>query len=147
LWANSVPWLSLLGGAPFGVALNLPTQRGDRVAHLFVGSTATDIAAQGFFDVGGRGLGILIEGGSPCDHEAGRAEAALLGVELGERGRYLIEPAVGVERLSGLDVLATRLQGQHRAGVDRLAVDHDRAGAASAAIADALAAGHVEIVA
>ena len=49
--------------------------------------------------------------------------------------------------LGRLDLLALGFQGQHGAGVDGLAVEHDGAGAAGAAIADALAAGDVEVVA
>ena len=51
------------------------------------------------------------------------------------------------ERLGRLDRLALGFQGEHGAGIDRLAVERDRAGPAGAAIADALAAGDVEVIA
>ena len=64
-----------------------------------------------------------------------------------ERGRHGVELAAVDQRLGGLDLLALGFEGEHGAGVDRLAVEHDGAGAAGAAVADALAAGDVEVVA
>ena len=60
---------------------------------------------------------------------------------------HRVELAAVDQRLGRLDLLALGLQGQHGAGVDRLAVEQDGAGAAGAAIADALAAGDVEVIA
>ena len=95
----------------------------------------------------GRGLRVLVEGGPHGDDEAGRAEAALLGVVLDEGGRHGVELPPPPSDSAVLDVLAAGLEGEHGAGVDRAAVEHDGAGAAGAAVADALAAGHVEVVA
>ena len=64
-----------------------------------------------------------------------------------ERGRHGVELAAVDQRLGRLDLLALRLEREHGAGVDRLAVEQDGAGAAGAAVADALAAGDVEVVA
>src|SRR5262249_16938136 len=64
-----------------------------------------------------------------------------------ERGWHGVEFAAGGERLGGLDLLAAGFQREHAARVDGLAVEHDGAGAAGAAVADALAAGDVEVVA
>src|SRR5262249_30850187 len=77
----------------------------------------------------------------------GGAEAALLGVGGDEGGRDGVEPVALGERLGGADGLALGLEREHGAGVDGLAVDQDGAGAASAAVADALAAGDVHEVA
>ena len=87
-------------------------KRGDGVAHLLVGAAAADVAGQGFLDLGGRGLGVLVEGGPHGDDEAGRAEAALLGVVLDEGGRHGVELAVGDQGLGRLDLLALRLRGR-----------------------------------
>ena len=54
--------------------------------------------------------------------------------------------AVG-QAVDGANLLALHLDGERRAGVDRAAVDDHRAGAAGAAIADALVAGEVGAVA
>src|SRR5262249_13574528 len=107
-------------------------QRRDGVAHLLVGAAAADVAAQGLLDLGRRGLGVLVESGSHGDDEARRAEAALLGVVLHERGGHGVElrPAEAGGRL---DLLAAGLERQHAAGVHRLAVEHHGAGAASTA--------------
>ena len=99
-----------------------------------------------FFDLGGRGLRVLVEGGPHGDDEARRAEAALLGVVVGERRRHRVELAVHVKRLGRLYRLALGFEREHAAGIDRLAVEHHGAGAAGAAIADALAAGDIEVI-
>ncbi len=144
-----VPIRRRFSGQVIGMAHSsfLAAQGGDGVAHLFVGAAAADVAGQPFLDLGGRGLGVLVQGGPHGDDEAGRAEAALLGVVLHEGGGHGIESAVAGQRLGRLDLAALGFQGQHGAGVDRLAVEHDGAGAAGAAVADALAAGDVEVVA
>src|SRR5262249_9254787 len=139
LWARCLAWLHPL---PVGLA-----QIGDGVAHLLVGAAAADVAAQGLFDLGLRGVGVLVEGGPHGDDEAGRAEAALLGVVVDEGGRHGVELAVGDEALGRLDRFTLSFDGKGGAGVDRLAVEHDGAGPAGAAVADALAAGDVEVVA
>src|SRR5262245_32295439 len=66
--------------------LLLLAQFGDGVAHLGVGAAAADVAGQRLLDLGGRGVRVLVEGRSHRHDEAGRAEAALLRVELDERG-------------------------------------------------------------
>ncbi len=112
-----------------------------------VRAAAADVAGQGFLDLGRRRLGVLVEGGTHGHDEAGRAEAALLGVVLDERRRHRVELAAVDEALGRLDLLALCLQRQHGAGVDGFAVEHHGAGAAGAAVADALAAGDIEVVA
>ena len=92
-----------------------------------------------------RRVGVLVEEGLAGGDEAGRAVAAHQAVVLVEGvGHALL---AGVEALQGLDRLALARDGQRGAGVDRVAVDDRRAGAAARAIADPLGAGHVEPVA
>src|SRR5262245_2050507 len=79
--------------------------------------------------------------------EAGSAEPALLRVVVPEGLLDRVELAVLFESFDGPNLLALRLDGQRRAGVDRLAVNDHRAGAASGAIAHAFGAGDVQIVA
>src|SRR5262245_52901141 len=79
--------------------------------------------------------------------ERWRAEPALLSVVVPERLLDRVELAVLFESFDGPNLLALRLDGQRRAGIDRLAVHDHRAGAASGAVADPLGAGDVQIVA
>src|SRR5262249_13703261 len=59
-----------------------------------------------------------------------------------------MQRAVGAAHaLDGLDLAAAHLQCQHQAGLDGLAVDQNRAGAADAGLAATLGAGQVQIVA
>src|SRR5690242_19787076 len=89
-----------------GSASLLLAKRRDDVAHLFVGSAAADVAAQGFLDLGGRRVGVLVQSGPQRYDEAGRAEAALLRVVLHERGGHGVELAAVGQRLGRLDLLA-----------------------------------------
>src|SRR2546430_7602489 len=64
--------------------------------------------------------------------DARRAEAALQPVSLAERGLKRMQRVARAvsEALHGLDLVAVRLDGEHEAGADRLAVQQDGAGAA-----------------
>src|SRR5258706_14192400 len=64
------------------------------------------------------------------DHHAGRAEAALQRVLLGEAFLDRMELAALLEALDGRDLRAVGLHREHGAGLDRLAVQHDGAHAA-----------------
>src|SRR5215510_78496 len=79
--------------------------------------------------------------------EAWRAEPALLRVVVPERLLDRVELAVLFESFDGPYLLALRLDGQRRAGVNRLAVNDHRACAASGAVADAFGPGDVQVVA
>src|SRR5439155_25786006 len=114
----------------------LIAQRVNGVAHLFVGAAAADVAGQAVLDLGGRRLGILFEHGFHRDDEAGRAEAALLGVVAGEGGGNRVELVALNEAFGGADRLALGFEGEGGARVDRLAVGEDSAGAAGAAVAN-----------
>ncbi len=58
-----------------------------------------------------------------------------------------MRPVTLSDAFDGLDFLALRVNGEHGATVDHLAIHDDGAGAASAAIADALGAGEIEAIA
>ncbi len=51
------------------------------------------------------------------------------------------------EAFDGFDLLALRVDGEHGAAIHHLFVDDDGAGAAGAAVADALGAGQIELIA
>ena len=91
------------------------------------------------------GFGVLVEERLARGDEAGRAVAAHQAVVLVEGVGHAV--LAGVEALERLDRLALARDGQRGAGIDRVAVDDRRAGAAARAIADPLGAGHVEPVA
>ncbi len=79
------------------------------------------------------------------DH-AGGAEPALETVLLPEGGLHRVEVVAVGEALDGLDLRAVGLDREHRAGLDGLAIDVDRAGAALAGVAADVRAGQVEIL-
>src|SRR3989449_387307 len=81
--------------------------------------------------------------------DARRAEAALQPVSLAERGlkgMQRVARAVS-EALHGLDLVAVRLDGEHEAGADRLAVHQDGAGAAHPVLASDVRSGEAQLVA
>src|SRR2546422_860853 len=83
-------------------------------------------------------------------HEnARRAEAALQPVSLAERGlKRMQRVARGVsEALHRLDLVAVRLDGEHEAGADRLAVQQDGAGAAHPVLTSDVRSGEAQLVA
>src|SRR3954468_7555371 len=79
--------------------------------------------------------------------EARRAVAALLGVVIDERERNRMRLGGRPDTFDGLNIFALRVDGEHSATIDDLLIHNDGAGAASAAIADALGAGHIEAIA
>ncbi len=80
-------------------------------------------------------------------NKARRAETALLRVVVDERLLDGMEFARLAQALHRRDLVALRVDGQHRAGVDGLPVQQHGARAAGAAIADALGAGKLKLVA
>ena len=80
------------------------------------------------------------------DHEARRAEAALLRVIVNKSLLYGMKLARFAETFHGRDLLALRVDGQHGARVHGFAVQQHGACAAGAAIAHALGAGEVKLV-
>src|SRR5213594_1926163 len=81
--------------------------------------------------------------------DARRAEAALQAVSLAERGlKRMQRVARAVSKaLHGLDLVAVRLDGEHEAGADRLAVQQDGAGAAHPVLASDVRSGEAQLVA
>ena len=88
---------------------------------------------------------VLRQQAGRCHHHAGRAEAALQAVVLAER---LLDDAhravVGDEALGGGHRAAVGLDGEHRAGLDRLAVEQHRAGTAGRGVAADVRGAQVE---
>src|SRR5438445_177032 len=81
--------------------------------------------------------------------DARRAEAALQPVSLAERGLKRMQRVARAvsEALHGLDLVAVRLDGEHEAGADRLAVQQHGAGAAHPVLASNVRSGEAQLVA
>src|SRR5437870_5138276 len=81
--------------------------------------------------------------------DARRAEAALQPVSLAERGLKRMQRVARAvsEALHGLDLVAVRLDGEHEAGADRLAVQQHGAGAAHPVLASNVRSGEAQVVA
>ena len=88
-------------------------------------------------------FGCLLEERDRRHDEARRAEAAHQAVGVAEGLLHRMQRRAVREAVDGANLLALHFDRQRRAGVHRAAVDDHRAGAAGAAIADALVAGHV----
>ena len=87
---------------------------------------------------------LLAQRGGGHDH-AGGAEAALEGLRIEEGLLHRMQRAVLGQPLDGGDLAAGGAEGRHQAGMHRLAVEPDRAGAAIAGIAALLDAEHAAI--
>src|SRR5436853_7038 len=119
----------------------------DRRANAYVGAAAAEIAAQSFLDLFGRRVRMLVEKGFAGDHKTGRAETALLRVVVNERLLNRVQFIALHQAFGGGDGLALRFDGEHRAGISRLAINDDRASAAGGAITNALRAGYIKLIA
>src|SRR5436305_703355 len=117
------------------------------LAHAGVGAATAEVAGEAVLDVLECGRGGVVEQGLGGHHEAGRAEAALLGVVLDERHGERMEISGPRETFDRLDRLALDVDRELAARVDCLAVENDRAGPAGAAVADPLGAGELELLA
>src|SRR5215813_4163930 len=109
-------------------------------------AAAAEIAAHAHLDLFRRRRGMFFEQRRAGHDEAGSAKAALLRVVVPEGLLDRMEIAVLFESFDGPNLLALRLDGQRRAGINRLAVHDHRAGAACGAVADAFGPGDVQIV-
>ena len=89
---------------------------------------------------------VLIEECFAGNDESGRAEPTLGGVMVNESLLDGMQFAALHQRLNCCDLLSLRLDRQHRARVNRLVVDHHRAGSAFTAVAHAFRTGDVETV-
>ena len=120
------------------------TDRGDDV---LVAGAAAEVALDGVADLVIGGIrGPPQEVGSGHDHPRG-AEPALEAVVLPERGLERMEPIGRGHALDRRDRGAVRLDGEHRAGLDRLAVDGHGARAALRGIAGDVGPGQVQVLA
>src|SRR5438477_10675195 len=81
------------------------------------------------------------------DDKARCAEAALLCVMINESFLHRVHLFGCADSFHGRDFAALGFDGQHRAGINRVAIHQHCAGAAGAAVADFLATGEVETVA
>src|SRR5439155_14804818 len=113
----------LVAGAPAGVAL-------ERVPDLLLSRVVE-----------------LLQQRHGRHYEARRAVAALEGVVLVEGTLDMVELAVRGEAFDRRDLGAVGLHGEDGAGLDRLAVDQDRAGAAGGRVAADVRAGEPELLA
>src|SRR5213596_1800061 len=99
---------------------------------VLVTGAAAQIPGQRLADLALVRIGMLAQERHERHEDARRAEAALQPVSLAERGlKRMQRVARAVSKaLHGLDLVAVRLDGEHEAGADRLAVQQHGAGAA-----------------
>ena len=119
----------------------------DRAHDGGVAGAAADLAGDGLADRLLAGVGVAVEQRPGGHHHPGRAEAALQAVAAHEALLDRVEDAVLLEVLDGAHLVAAGHRGQHRAGLDRLAVHPGHAGAAVAGVAAPVGAGEPELVA
>src|SRR5581483_1165907 len=120
---------------------------GDGILYPVVGSAAAEIAAQAATDVFGSCARMAVKKRLGSDHKTGGAEPALGGIVFHEGLLDGMQLAVLHERLHRGNGLSLRLNGQHRASVDGLVVEQHGAGAALAAIANALGSRDIKLIA
>src|SRR5262250_2161462 len=112
-----------------------------------VGATAAEIAAESVANLFRSCVGIFVEKSFGGDDEARRTEAALLCVILYKCSLHWTELVAIHQALGSGDRLVLRFDGEDGAGVDRLVVHEHGAGAACAAVADALRTGDLKFLA
>src|SRR5215469_12565860 len=111
-----------------------------------IGATTAEIAAESVTNLLLRCIGIFIEEGLCGDDETWCAEPALLRIILDECCLHRTQLVALHQAFGGDDRLVLRLDGQDGAGVNGLVVHEYSAGAASAAIADTLRSGDLELL-
>src|SRR5437016_5653731 len=140
----------LSAGGQSTLAISRPSLLGcvhDGEHHAGIGAAATEIAAQTGANLIDGGVGMVADKGRASDDETGRAESALLGVMAYKSLLDFVHLFRAADAFDGRDFTAFSLDGEHRAGINRVAIDQHRAGAAGAAVANFLATGEVESVA
>src|SRR4051812_29492786 len=90
---------------------------------------------------------MLIEKGLRRDHEAGRAEAALLRVVINIGLLHRMRLLAGHQPFGGSDLVPLRFDCERRARVNRPTINQHGARATLATIADALGSGYVKLLA
>src|SRR5450759_1325785 len=116
----------------------------DGLDDLDVTRAAAQMADHSCADIVLAWIWIFVQQRLSGEDEARRAKSALYAALLHERFLDLIENTTFGETFDRLDVLALRLHGEIEAGVDRLAVDENRASAESTFLAGALGPGQGE---
>ena len=92
-------------------------------------------------DVVGAGLRMLVEKCLAGDDESGSAEAALRSIVLNECLLYRMQLAGFHQRFDGGAGLVLALDGEHRAGIDRLVIHQHGTSAAFGAVTNAFGPG------
>src|SRR5215469_4475541 len=111
-----------------------------------VGSTAAKVSAQAFLDFLRCRIPVLVKECLAGDHETWSAKPALLAVVVNKRLLDRMQAVVLSQPLDCGDLLALRLDGQHRAGIHRVSIHNHSTSAASASVAHPLGAGDVKLV-
>src|SRR5690242_2758152 len=133
------------------LAARLGSELGRRPQHRFddvlVTGAAAEVAGQRPAHVLLGWVGVLVEQRLGGQYHARGAEPALQPVLLPEALLQRVQLAGGGQALHGADLAPVDLDGQHRAGLDRAAVDQDRAGTAVGGVAAHVGAGQAEAAA
>src|SRR6266545_1026057 len=136
------PWTSRF--SMVSVTLGRPL---DGLDDVHVARAAADVPLDGLADLRLARARIGVQQVLGHHQHPRRAVAALEGMIVAERLLERMQPSVVGEALDRLDRGAVRLDGQHHAALDRLAVVEDRAGATVAGVAADVRAGQLEVVA
>jgi hypothetical protein len=112
----------------------------------FVSSASTEIFRHGLAYAALCLPGFPIEEIDRCQDHTRRTETALQSVSPAECLLHRMHPSSIGEPFDGRDFRLARLDREHDAGTDRLAVEQDRAGAANAMLAADMDTGHAQDV-
>src|SRR3990170_8349197 len=113
---------------------------------VLVPGAPAEVALDGVPDLVIGRIGVALEQVDRGHDHARRAEPALEAVLLPECVLHRMELIAGGDAFDGPDAGAIRLDGEHRARLDRSAVHLDRARPALARVAPDVCAGHVEVL-
>src|SRR6478672_10825339 len=113
---------------------------------VLIARTATEVSLDRVADLVVGRIGVARQQVDRGHDHARGAEAALQSVLLPEGRLHRVELIAVGKALDGLDLRAVGLDGEHRARLDRPAIDVDGAGAALAGVAADVGAGQVEIL-
>src|SRR6185312_15513079 len=128
-------------------AIALPLRRGEHgIDDVVVARAAAEVALEPVADFLLTGIRVLLEQVRGAHDHAGCAVAALQPVLLVERPLHRVQLAVLRKPLDGGDLGTVGLHREHRARLDRLAVDVHRAGAARRGVATDVGAGQAKLL-
>ena len=137
-WIRWSGWIRLAAALRGGELLR---RRLHGLDDVLVAGAAAQVAGDAVADLLLARVRVLLEQPVGARHHAGRAVAALQAVLLVERLLQRVQHAALLEAFDGEHLGAVALHRQHRAGLDRHAVDVDRAGAAVRGLAADVRAG------